>query len=60
MLDYFNAVTEISNIYDVEYTHRSVESEQTGFLSPYTQPVTDAGNGIADVAISTFWVTTQR
>ena len=60
IVDYFNAVVKISNMPNVEYVHRSVGSGNKGYSSMWTQTVTDVEAGVADLAISSFWATTER
>ena len=59
-VDYFNAVLNVSNIPAVIFTHRSVGSAGKGYSSIWTQAVTDVEAGIADLAISSFWITSER
>jgi hypothetical protein len=58
-IDYFNAVVEISNMAGVEYTFRSIGADTLG-LGPFTGLVHDVQAGLVDVAISTYWITSDR
>ncbi|CAB9527882.1 receptor ionotropic, delta-2 [Seminavis robusta] len=57
-IDYFNAVVELSNAAGVEYTFRSVGADE--LYDPFTGVVHDVHAGLVDVAISTYWITSQR
>jgi Bacterial extracellular solute-binding proteins, family 3 len=58
-IDYFNAVIEISDMAGVEYTFRSIGADSKG-LDPFTGLVHDVQAGLVDVAISTYWITSDR
>ena len=60
VIDYFNAILTVSNIPRVEYTFRSLGAAKKGHTSKYTQAVSDVEAGITDIAISSFWATTER
>ncbi|CAB9529115.1 glutamate receptor [Seminavis robusta] len=60
LIDYFNSVVKYSNIKSIQYVHRSEGSKYKGLPNSYTQSVSDVEAGIIDLAISTYWVTTER
>ena len=60
IIDYFHAVVEISNIPGVHITHRTGGSANQGSSSFFTQAVLDVEAGLADLALTSFWVTSER
>jgi len=59
VIDYFNAVVELSNMAGVEYTFRTVGADDAGY-DPFTGVVHDVHAGLTDVALSTYWITSDR
>jgi hypothetical protein len=60
VVDYLDAILEISNIKSFNYTHRSGGSEVAVTSSIYTGAVHDVQTGVSCLAASLFWITSQR
>jgi hypothetical protein len=60
VIDYLDAVLEISNMKSFNYTHRSGGSEVAVTSSIYTGAVYDVQTGLSCMAASLFWITSER
>jgi len=58
-IDFFNALIERSPASGCNFTFRS-KSTSVYSDSTYTQAVYDVGNGVADMAFTAFWLTSER
>ena len=59
IVDYLEAVREISNIRKFEYTFRSVGSDSL-YSSGWTASVHDVQSSIAESGIGNYWITSER
>ena len=59
VVDYFSAVVGLSNMAGVEYTFRSLGADEAND-DPYSGVVLDVHAGLTEVALSTFWITSER
>jgi hypothetical protein len=59
VVDYLEAVLEVSNIGGFNYTFRSIGSNAT-IASEFTAAVGDVQAGISDMVATTLWITSER
>ena len=59
MVDYFDAVVELSDMKGVEYTYRTKGADTLG-LGAFTGVVHDVQAGLTDLALSSYWITSDR
>ena len=59
IVDYLEALREISNIRKFEYTFRSVGSDSL-YSSGWTASVHDVQSGISETGLGSYWITSER
>lgn len=60
IIDYMNAIVEMSDATGLNYTFRTGGSDKAMNQSAYSAAVYDVGSGLSDLALSVFWITSDR
>jgi len=60
MIDYMNAIVDMSGATGLNYTFRTGGSDKAMPESVYSAAVYDVGSGLSDLAVSVLWITSDR